>query len=249
MGMLYKAALASFAIVCVLGSAGAATGPGYESGERLFRQEKFIAAEREWTKAAKAGDPRAQYMLGLALTSGRYFPLDEQAGLAYLAAASGQGHGDATHALYDYRRRKHSEPQPETIALLEKAAAQGSVAARAELEMGGAAGGLHAGTAELDRLMPTRVGKLAARDRAGALVRGRKVYEDSCKVCHAEGIVNAPRPADRAAWAARNKQGFEVLVKHAIDGYRAHPPKGGMPALSGDEVRDAVLYMSSGPST
>ncbi|NHZ87798.1 c-type cytochrome [Massilia sp. CCM 8733] len=110
----------------------------------------------------------------------------------------------------------------------------------------GSASGAATGSAGLDRVAPTRVSKLGAADQAGALVRGRQVYDESCMVCHATGVANAPRPSDRPAWDARNKQGFDVLVRHAIDGFRSHPPKGGMPALSGDQVRDAVFYMSSG---
>lgn len=102
------------------------------------------------------------------------------------------------------------------------------------------------GSAGLDGAVPARASKPDAGDRAGALVRGRKVYDDVCVVCHATAIANAPRPGDKAAWDARNRKGFEVLVRHAIDGFRGHPPKGGTPALSGDELRDAVWYMSSG---
>ncbi|NHZ96157.1 hypothetical protein F2P46_10455 [Massilia sp. CCM 8734] len=248
MNTIYKASLASFVMFCILGSAGGAARASDESGEQLFRQEKFVAAERAWTKAAKAGDLRAQYMLGLALISGRQFPLDEQRGLAYLAALSDRGHGDATYALYGYRLRKHLVSAADATALLEKAAAQGSVNAQAELELPSGERGLQMAGDELDLMVPTRVSKLEAAGHAGALVRGRKVYEESCQVCHAQGLLNAPRPDDRPVWELRNKQGFDVLVKHAIDGFRAHPAKGGMPALTGDQVRDAVFYMSSGRS-
>lgn len=248
MDILFRASLLPLAMFCILGSAGAESPASYAFGEKLFRQEKFVAAEQAWTKAAAAGDLRAQHMLGVALTSGRYFPIDEKRGLAYLTAASEQGYGAATHALYDYRLRKRLGPLSETIALLEKAAAQGSVNAKSELELMSGRPGVQMGEADLDRMVPTRVTKLAAGGMAEALVRGRKVYDESCQVCHATGIVNAPRPHDRPAWTARNKQGFDVLVRHAIDGFRAHPPKGGAPSLSGDEVRDAVVYMSADPS-
>ncbi len=110
----------------------------------------------------------------------------------------------------------------------------------------GSGSAMATGNAGLDRRTPAVAGKPGAADPAAALVRGRKVYDESCVVCHGAGVANAPIPGDRAAWDARNKQGVEVLVRHAIDGFRSHPPKGGMPELSGEQVRDAVLYMSSG---
>ncbi|UOD28370.1 cytochrome c5 family protein [Massilia violaceinigra] len=121
-----------------------------------------------------------------------------------------------------------------------------SLASFAMVCMLGSSSAMATGNAGLDRRAAAGASRPGAADEAGALARGRKVYDESCMVCHATAIANAPRPTDRPAWEARNKQGFEVLVRHAIDGFRAHPPKGGAPALSGDEVRDAVFYMSSG---
>lgn len=83
------------------------------------------------------------------------------------------------------------------------------------------------GTAGLDRSAPARASKLETGDQAGALVRGRKVYDNACVVCHATAIANAPPPGDKAAWEPRNKQGFEVLVRHAIDGFRGASAKRG----------------------
>ena len=32
---------------------------------------------------------------------------------------------------------------------------------------------------------------------------GKAVYEKTCALCHAQGVANAPRFGDRAAWAPR----------------------------------------------
>ena len=40
-------------------------------------------------------------------------------------------------------------------------------------------------------------------------------------------------------------QGFDTLVKHAIEGIRAMPPRGGNPDLSDIEVARAVAYMAN----
>ncbi len=62
-------------------------------------------------------------------------------------------------------------------------------------------------------------------------------------MCHDNGVAGAPKHGDKAAWKPRLEQGFDVLVKHSIDGIRAMPPRGGNGKLSDDELRDAVAYM------
>lgn len=76
---------------------------------------------------------------------------------------------------------------------------------------------------------------------------GKTVYETVCKICHATGVMGAPKFADKAAWAARSKQGLAVLEERAIKGFKGKmgmmPPKGGNAALTDDEVKAAVAYM------
>ncbi len=78
---------------------------------------------------------------------------------------------------------------------------------------------------------------------AGDAAAGEKVYKGTCGVCHDNGVAGAPKHGDKAAWKPRLEQGFDVLVKHSIDGIRAMPPRGGNGKLSDDELRDAVAYM------
>lgn len=51
-------------------------------------------------------------------------------------------------------------------------------------------------------------------------------YEKSCKLCHDTGLMGAPKTGDAAAWAPRLEKGNDVLLKHAIEGFNAMPPKG-----------------------
>ncbi len=49
-------------------------------------------------------------------------------------------------------------------------------------------------------------------------------------------------------WGPRIKQGIDVLVKHAIEGYHGPdgnfmPPKGGNPALTDEQVANAVHWI------
>lgn len=87
----------------------------------------------------------------------------------------------------------------------------------------------------------------AAPKAAGApdLAEGEKIYKGTCGVCHETGVAGAPRHGDKAAWKPRLEQGFEVLVKHSIEGLRAMPPRGGNGKLTDDELRDATGYMTA----
>jgi cytochrome c5 len=71
------------------------------------------------------------------------------------------------------------------------------------------------------------------------------VYTAVCATCHASGLAGAPKIGDAAGWGTRIAQGYETLVKHAIEGIRAMPPKGGNPDLDDIEVARAVVYMAN----
>lgn len=50
---------------------------------------------------------------------------------------------------------------------------------------------------------------------------------------------------DTGAWSARLAQGYDTLVKHAIEGIRGMPAKGGATDLTNEEVARAVAYMGN----
>lgn len=74
---------------------------------------------------------------------------------------------------------------------------------------------------------------------------GEKTYQAVCAMCHAAGLMEAPKLGDKAAWEPRIAQGKATLVEHAIKGIRMMPAKGGNPGLSDDEVTQAVVYMAN----
>jgi len=74
---------------------------------------------------------------------------------------------------------------------------------------------------------------------------GRLVYEKTCSACHASGVMGAPRFGNTDDWTLRIKQGREVLVQHALEGYKQMPAKGGNPALARPDVIAAVDFMTS----
>ncbi len=74
---------------------------------------------------------------------------------------------------------------------------------------------------------------------------GQQVFESTCTACHTAGVAGAPKLGDQAAWAPFIKAGYEELVKNAIHGVGAMPPKGGNPSLSDFEVERAVVYIAN----
>jgi len=82
---------------------------------------------------------------------------------------------------------------------------------------------------------------------AGAAKRsGEDIVKTSCGACHTPpGVANAPRIGDKAAWAKLAREGLPSLMKTAIAGRGAMPPRGGVSDLSDDELASAIVYMAS----
>lgn len=74
---------------------------------------------------------------------------------------------------------------------------------------------------------------------------GQQVFDTTCTACHTAGVAGAHKIGDSAAWAPIIKKGYDELVKNAIHGLNAMPPKGGNPSLSDFEVARAVVYMAN----
>jgi len=77
------------------------------------------------------------------------------------------------------------------------------------------------------------------------LQAGNAVYTAVCAACHDSGAAGAPKLGDNAAWSVRLKQGYDTVVKHAIEGIRLMPAKGGNPDLDNLEVERAVVYLAN----
>ena len=74
---------------------------------------------------------------------------------------------------------------------------------------------------------------------------GESIYTEKCSVCHAMGVAGAPKFGDKGAWAPRKAKGEAILVKHAISGINAMPPRGTCMDCSDDEIKATVKYMLS----
>jgi cytochrome c5 len=77
------------------------------------------------------------------------------------------------------------------------------------------------------------------------LQTGEAIYTTTCQACHGAGVAGAPKVGDAGAWGARIAQGYDTIVKHAIEGLRAMPAKGGNPDLDDVEVARAVVFMAN----
>ena len=95
--------------------------------------------------------------------------------------------------------------------------------------------------------------------------RGEKVYKESCAVCHKNGVAQAPKAHDIAAWKIRfnnalssvkdknpkatpeelQQKAMDILISSVKNGIGAMPP-GGMCAQCKDSSYEAsILYMMS----
>lgn len=96
-----------------------------------------------------------------------------------------------------------------------------------------------AATSAPEQAAPAAVAAAAPAANADA---GKALYDKTCFVCHAAGVAGAPKFGDKAAWAPYIATGLETMVKTAISGKGAMPPKGGSTA-SDEEIHAAVQYM------
>ena len=92
---------------------------------------------------------------------------------------------------------------------------------------------------------PVAAVEVAAASDVHVEKTGAEVVKGGCAMCHAAGLMSAPIIGDKAQWEPRIAQGYETLVKHAINGIRTMPAKGGNPALTDGEIAAAVLEMAN----
>jgi cytochrome c5 len=74
---------------------------------------------------------------------------------------------------------------------------------------------------------------------------GEAVYKQYCFACHATGVAGAPKLGDKAAWEPRVKTGKDTLLKKAMSGLNAMPPKGTCMECSEQEIKNAIDFMLS----
>jgi cytochrome c5 len=99
--------------------------------------------------------------------------------------------------------------------------------------------------AKVEDIKPVAEVEVAAVAGPHTDLSGEEVTKNGCAMCHAAGMMNAPKIGDKAQWEPRIAQGYETLVKHAIEGIRSMPARGGNPALTDGEIANAVAHMAN----
>ena len=98
-----------------------------------------------------------------------------------------------------------------------------------------------------ENIQPVAAVKVADNTPAknNSSISGEKITQANCAMCHASGLMNAPKIGDAGQWGPRIAQGKETLISHAIKGIRTMPAKGGNASLSDEEVAAAVMWMAN----
>ncbi|WP_066454853.1 c-type cytochrome [Castellaniella caeni] len=95
------------------------------------------------------------------------------------------------------------------------------------------------------RIQPVAGFKIEDANAPKVFKTGEQVFQSTCSACHGTGVAGAPKFGSKEAWAPFIKQGFDDLLKNAIHGIGAMPPKGGNASLDDFEVARAVAYMTN----
>ncbi len=98
------------------------------------------------------------------------------------------------------------------------------------------------------RIQP--VGRIDFGESSGAAAAkgprsGDEIVKAACAACHTTGAAGAPKLGDKAAWATLVKDPLDKLVKNAITGVKAMPPRGGAADLSDLELTRAIVFMAN----
>lgn len=96
-----------------------------------------------------------------------------------------------------------------------------------------------------ERIKP--VGEVKVVDASAPKVEksGEEVFNAVCTACHTSGALGAPKFGNSGDWSKRIAQGYDTLIKHAAEGIRAMPARGGAADLSDAELARAVAYMAN----
>ncbi|MFS1287711.1 c-type cytochrome [Pseudomonas piscis] len=91
---------------------------------------------------------------------------------------------------------------------------------------------------------PPASGRLDAARQSPADPDLARIYDSSCKLCHANPASGAPLAGDAKAWAPRLAQGADTLLDHSINGYQGMPPMGQCMQCSEEQFLALISFMS-----
>ena len=70
-----------------------------------------------------------------------------------------------------------------------------------------------------------------------------RLYNQTCVVCHDEGVHGAPRPGARSDWEEPLSYGVQEMYLNTIEGIGEMPPRGMCNTCTDDQLKALVDYM------
>jgi cytochrome c5 len=95
------------------------------------------------------------------------------------------------------------------------------------------------------RLAPVGSVEVGAPSAPAGARSGEEIVKNTCGTCHMAGVAGAPKIGDKAAWAPHLKEGLQTMLKTAITGVKAMPPRGGQADLTDTELARAIVFMAN----
>lgn len=95
------------------------------------------------------------------------------------------------------------------------------------------------------RLAPVGSVEVGAPAAPAGSRSGEDIVKSACATCHNAGVAGAPKIGDKAAWATHIKEGLPAMLKTAITGVKAMPPRGGQADLTDTELARAIVFMAN----
>lgn len=95
------------------------------------------------------------------------------------------------------------------------------------------------------RIQPVGTVEVVDANAPKVVKTGEEIVKNVCGACHTTGAANAPKIGDKAGWAPRLGMGLDGLLKSAVKGKGAMPPRGGVPDLTDFEVARAIVFMAN----
>jgi cytochrome c5 len=90
----------------------------------------------------------------------------------------------------------------------------------------------------------TTMAALFSVGEAAAADEGKATYDKVCAVCHAKGLMGAPKLGDKATWEPRIKKGgADGMTASVIAGKGVMAPRAGVASLSDADIKAAVAYV------
>lgn len=76
-----------------------------------------------------------------------------------------------------------------------------------------------------------------------SISKAERMYNESCKLCHATDKMGAPAVGDSDAWADVREKGYDKVLYNSINGMGGMPAKGGNEDLLPSDVKEIVDFM------